>query len=131
MYSIEAPTKLSNRGAVSSKTRRSVSTSLRSLSMVLKHVLAVRSIRVISQSPVAEERRSYRYHMSKRLAMFGWHYLSKANSLIRPHVLSTALLVLYGKLPLLHYSPLLKKTCVGQVVLDEWFPLKCYIAIAS
>ena len=25
---------------------------------------------------------------------------------------------------LLHDSPLLKKTCVRQVVLDEWFPLK-------
>ena len=24
---------------------------------------------------------------------------------------------------LLHYSPLLKKTCVRQVVLDKWFPL--------
>ena len=29
---------------------------------------------------------------------------------------------LYGELSLLHYSPLLKKACVGQVVLDKWFP---------
>ena len=28
-----------------------------------------------------------------------------------------------GYLNLLHYSPLLKNTCVRQVVLDKWFPL--------
>ena len=54
---------------------------------------------------------------------FGWHYLSNATYRLGPDLLSTALLVKYGYLILLQYSPLLKKACVRQVVLDEWFPL--------
>ena len=41
-----------------------------------------------------------------------WHYLSNATCQIRPHVCSTALFVIvveYGSLNLLHYSPLLNK----------------------
>ena len=55
-------------------------------------------------------------------ALAGWQYLSNATCLIRPHSFSTALLVQYGQLNLLHYSPLLKNKCVRQVVLDKWFP---------
>ena len=55
---------------------------------------------------------------------FGWqHYLSNATCLIRPHLFSAALLVSYGWLNLPHALPLLKKTCVRQVVSDKWFPL--------
>ena len=58
-------------------------------------------------------------------AVLGWHYLSNATGLIRPHLFSRALLVhQYGQLNLLHDSPLLKKTCVRQVVLDKRFPLE-------
>ena len=49
----------------------------------------------------------------------GWHYLSNATCLMRPHVISTALPVSYGLLKLRHCSPLSKKTCVRQVVLDK------------
>ena len=42
---------------------------------------------------------------------------------MRLRLFSTALLVSYGQLKLLHYSQLLKTTCVGQVVFDKWFAL--------
>ena len=48
----------------------------------------------------------------------GWHHLSNATCL---HGLICSLC---GYLNLLHYSPLLKNTCVRQVVLDKWFALK-------
>ena len=56
--------------------------------------------------------------------VLGWHNLSNAD---------TASFVFYGMTCLiirltdmLHDSPLLKKTCVGQVVSDEWFPPKVH-----
>ena len=53
----------------------------------------------------------------------GWHYLSNATCLIRPHSLCfPARRRSSRNLP--HDSPLLKKTCVKQLVLDKWFPLK-------
>ena len=58
-------------------------------------------------------------------ALLGWHYLSNATCLRRPQLFSGAWLVEYGYLKLLHYSPLLKKTCIRQVVLDKWFLLTC------
>ena len=53
----------------------------------------------------------------------GRHHLSNATCLIRPHLFSTAWLVEYGYLILLHYSPLSRNSCVVQVVVDKWFPL--------
>ena len=53
----------------------------------------------------------------------GWHYLSNATRLIRPHLFSTALLVSYGELKVLHDSSVLKNMRVGQVALDKWLPL--------
>ena len=58
-----------------------------------------------------------------QLHKVGWHYLSNATCQIRPHLFY----VFFGRVKdhhnLLHYSPLLKKACVRQVVLDKWFPL--------
>ena len=51
----------------------------------------------------------------------GRDYLSNATCLIRPHLSCVVRRVKdHRKLP--KYSPLLKKTCVRQVVLDKWFP---------
>ena len=48
----------------------------------------------------------------------GWRYLSNADSFV-----FYGITCLVGYLSLLHDSPLLKSTCVRQVVLDKWFPL--------
>ena len=48
----------------------------------------------------------------------GWHYLSKATRLIRPPLVCVFRRVKDHR-NLLHYSPLLKNTCVRQVVLDK------------
>ena len=58
-------------------------------------------------------------------ALFGWHYLSNATCLIC-HTASCVLCAVYSVKDhhdLLDCSPLLKNTCVRQVVLDKWFPL--------
>ena len=52
---------------------------------------------------------------------FWWHYLSNATCLMRPRLLLRRVKDHHN---LLHDSPCLKTTCVRQVVLDNWFPLK-------
>ena len=62
---------------------------------------------------------------------FGWHYLSKAACLIRPHLFSTALLVLLIRL--IEFAALfaaLEETRVREVVFDKWFPLNFDISIS-
>ena len=55
----------------------------------------------------------------------GWHYLSNATCLIRPHLFYACLVVSrITTLAWLHYSPCMKKTSVRQVVLVEWLPLR-------
>ena len=56
-------------------------------------------------------------------ALFGWHYLSNATCPIRPHLFYALFIVARITIFMLDYSPLLKKTCFRQVVLDKWFPL--------
>ena len=52
--------------------------------------------------------------------MIGWHYLSKAACLMRPHLLCVCVFRrVKDHRNLLHYSPPLKKTCFRQVVLDK------------
>jgi len=59
---------------------------------------------------------------------FGWHYSSDATHSIRPHSAVCAPRRVKDRHELLHDSPLfetfLENTCVGQVVLDRWSPLK-------
>ena len=53
-----------------------------------------------------------------RTPHLGWHYLSNATCLIRPHLFCVFRRVKdHHTLP--EYSPLLKNTCVRQVVLDK------------
>ena len=58
------------------------------------------------------------------LTPFGWHYLSNATCLMRP-CLFVFCVVCRAKdhRNSLHDSPILKKACVRQVVLDKWLPL--------
>ena len=53
----------------------------------------------------------------------GWHYLSNATCLIRPRLFYVCSRVKDHDNSL-HYSPLVKKTCIRQTVFDEWFPLR-------
>ena len=54
----------------------------------------------------------------------GWHSLSNATCLIRPHLLYALLTVSRITIICLQsISQSLKKTCGRQVVLDKWFPL--------
>ena len=61
-----------------------------------------------------------------RLRVLGWHYLYKATCLIRASFISCVLRRVKDHHNLQKYSPLLKKTCVRQVVLDKsgslWSP---------
>ena len=51
-------------------------------------------------------------------------YLTNTDCLIRPCLFELCVFRRVKDHPnLLHCSPLLKKICVRQVVLDEWFPL--------
>ena len=52
-------------------------------------------------------------------AVLGWHYLSNA----RHNMCCVFVGHVKDHHNLLNYSPLLKNTCVRQVVLDKWFPL--------
>ena len=61
----------------------------------------------------------------ERAPLLGLHYLSNTTCL-RPHLCSTALLVKYGYLNLLHDSKLLKKTRLRQAVLDKWPDCCCF-----
>ena len=56
----------------------------------------------------------------------GWHYLSNATCLMQASFVVGAIysVSVEDQHKLHTYSPLLKKTCVRQVVLDKWFPLK-------
>ena len=59
-----------------------------------------------------------------RRERLGWHYLSHATCLIRPHLFYALCIVSvkdHRNLP--NDSPLLKKTCGRQAVLDKRFPL--------
>ena len=63
-----------------------------------------------------------RRHRDK--APLGWHYLSNATCLIQPHLFHALFIV--SRITINYQtncSPLLKNTCVRQVVLDKWFPL--------
>ena len=52
------------------------------------------------------------------------HYLSNDTCLMRPHSFYVIFTVSRTiTICRLHYSTILKSTCVRQVVLDEWFPL--------
>ena len=51
------------------------------------------------------------------------HYLSNTSCLIRPRLCYALLTVPRIAIICKRYSPLLKKVCVRQVVLDKWFPL--------
>ena len=53
----------------------------------------------------------------------GWHHLSNATCLIQASFVLCVCFRVKGHRNLLHDSPVLKKTCVRQVVLDKWFPL--------
>ena len=53
------------------------------------------------------------------VALLVWRYLYNAASC----VLYGIACLIQSYLHLLHYSPLLKKTCIRQVVLDKWLPL--------
>ena len=53
----------------------------------------------------------------------GWHYLSSAACLIRAH-LNHALFGVRVIILCQNDSPLWKNTCVRQVVLDKWLPLR-------
>ena len=57
------------------------------------------------------------------LQSIGWHYLSNATCLIRPHFFYVLFIV--PRITMICYilSPLLKKASVRQVALDKWFPL--------
>ena len=54
---------------------------------------------------------------------FGWHYLSNATCLIRPHLLHSTFIVSRITILCQINSPRFKKTLVRQVALDKWFPL--------
>ena len=58
----------------------------------------------------------------------GWHYLSYRYLSKAASFVSCAFLPVKDHHDLPHASPLLKKACVRQVVLDKWFPLtnSCY-----
>ena len=57
--------------------------------------------------------------------ILGWHYLSNAGCLMRPPLFCVCLSCQGSPLVgTLHDSPLLKNTCVRQVVLDKWSPEK-------
>ena len=58
------------------------------------------------------------------LPRIGWHSLSNATCLIQASFVLRALRRVKDHHTVLHDSPLLKKTCVRQTVLDKWFPLK-------
>ena len=49
-------------------------------------------------------------------AAFGWHYMSTATCLIRPHLFYALFRRAKDRDDMLHSSPRLKKTCVRQVV---------------
>ena len=55
----------------------------------------------------------------------GWHYLSNATCLMRSHFFSSLRHYLSNAANWTWYiiNPLLKKTCLRQVALHEWFPL--------
>ena len=55
----------------------------------------------------------------------GWHYLSNATCLIRPRLFVFRRVKDHHNLS--SYSLCLKKSCVRQVVLDKWFPLRCWL----
>ena len=66
------------------------------------------------------------------LLLFGCHNLSNTTCLIRPHLVYA--LCVFRRVKdhhhLLHDSPLLKNTCLRQVVIDKWFPLtyaRCFL----
>ena len=60
-----------------------------------------------------------------RPGVLGWHYSSNATCLIRSHLFYALFNSVKDHHTLLHnHSPLLKKTCVRQVVLDKWLPTK-------
>ena len=60
------------------------------------------------------------FRWNLKLQWIGWHRLSNATCLIRPHLCFS----LCQGSPLFEmYLPCLKQTCVRQVVLDKWFPL--------
>ena len=69
--------------------------------------------------------------MTSDTACFGWRYLSNATCLIRPHLLCVFFCRVKDHHNLLHGSPCLKKTCVRQVVLDEWLPLIVVVTLVS
>ena len=55
---------------------------------------------------------------------FGWRHLSHAAFIMRPRLFACVFRRVKDHQNLQYYSPLLKKACVRQVVLDNRFPLK-------
>ena len=60
---------------------------------------------------------------SRATCHFGWRHLSNATCPTRSRSFCVFFVVSRTTINLLHYSSLLKKTCVRQVVLDKWLPL--------
>ena len=56
------------------------------------------------------------------VALFGRHYLSKVICLMRPSSYYALFRRVKEHHDALHSSPLLKRACVRQVMLDKWFP---------
>ena len=62
-------------------------------------------------------------HRPLPAASLGWHYLSNATCLIRPHLIIVCVVDSFkDRHSLLQCLPLLKNTSVRQVVLDQWYP---------
>ena len=59
---------------------------------------------------------------SFRAITFGWHCLSNATCLMRPHLFYACFVVSNIIIVCCIISSLLKNTCVRQAVLDKWFP---------
>ena len=82
------------------------------------HINGVDSDRT-RHAPEIQERVS----RSGSVLLGGTNYLSDATYLTRPRVCYVLFVVSRITVSLVHDSPLLKNTRVGQVVLDKWFPL--------
>ena len=64
-------------------------------------------------------------HIVGTSAWLGRHYLSNATCLIRHHVFYALFIVSGITIICKKCSPLLRKTCFRQAMLDKWFPLTC------
>ena len=85
----------------------------------------------VSQTMIKRAKQKGAISIDNLAAYLGRHYLSNATCLMQPRCLLCAVYTVKDHCDLPYCSPLLKKTCVRQVVLDKWFPLDTLSTLAS